>query len=285
LSAIHNDQAYHATNPATRREELQKARAAALKALELDDSLADAHAMLGSLRLVFDWDWTGAESSVERAIQLDPNSFEAHIAYVQYLMTMARFEEALRQCRRHQELDPHSAVNWNWIGMVSYRLGDYDRALEGWKKSRELVPGFWQIELWPAFALLQMGRNEEAVLAAGKAERLLLGDFEGLGNVGQVYARAGRKEDALRLLRKIHQQSRATAEGGLIALAVVYTGLGEKDEAFAWLEKAFQRRNPGLYGVRWHPWFDPLRGDPRFQDLLRRMNFPESSSASMEKQR
>jgi TolB-like protein/DNA-binding winged helix-turn-helix (wHTH) protein len=274
LANAHFERADKVATSTTQREEWQKAKEAARKALDLDDNLPDAHAILAHI-LSYDWDWLGAESSVKRAMQLDPNSFEAHLAHFYYLMRRGKFEESLRECLHFQELHPLSPINWNLSGMAHYRLQNYEQALESWKKSGELAPGYYKTTLWPALAYLGKGDKQKAVAAARNAEKLLWGNTWGLAITGHVFGRAGLKEDALRLLGVARERLKSRPDEGFAAVAIIHAGLGQKDEAFGWLEKALQRHDPRLAGLPWLPWYDPLRDDPRFQDLMRRMNFPE----------
>jgi len=251
---------------------VQKARDAALKAVALDETLAEAHACLGLVRLHFDWDWPAAERHLRRAVELNPNSAEAHDDYALYLLTMRKFEEALQHTRRSHELDPLSPIRLALHGSALYYLGQYDRALQEWRSAVDMSPDSPLAHSYQGFAYLQKGMNE-AVASALNGERLSPGNSAALCVAGYVYGRAGRKDEALRVLGELRELSRREPVPASY-VAWVYAGLGQKDEAFRLLEKVYQQREYALGFLKLHPVYDPLRSDPRFQDLLRRMNFP-----------
>jgi DNA-binding winged helix-turn-helix (wHTH) protein/TolB-like protein/tetratricopeptide (TPR) repeat protein len=208
LALVYQQTAWTAKSATATRAELDRARNHALKALELDDSLGEAHAVLGGIRLAFDWDWAASESSVRRAVELDPNSFTVHVIHVIHSMAMAKFDEALRRCRNYCEVDPLAPVNFNWYGMAYYNLGDYDRALEQWETSLKLNPKFWAPRMWQAFAYVQKGMLQEAVVAARDCEKWAGADREALAHAGHIYGRVGMKEEAVRILKKLEERSR-----------------------------------------------------------------------------
>ena len=252
---------------------LQKGRDAALKAVALDDTLAEAQVSLGLVRL-FDWDWSAAEAQLKRAVELNPNSAVAHDFYTMYLILMRRFEEALVETKRARELDPLSALHLGFEGSIFNYLGQHDRALEVWRSAADLSPNSAGAHFAQGMAYLYKGMNEEAVNAARNAEKFSAGEPRILAIAGYVYGRAGRRDEARRLLKKLGELSKGKSIPASY-LAFVYAGLEEKDEAFARLEQAYQQHESELVGLRVHPMYDPLRNDPRFQDLLRRMNFPK----------
>jgi tetratricopeptide (TPR) repeat protein len=254
---------------------VQRSKAAALKALELDDSLAEAHASLGLIRHRIDWDWLGAEVHFRRAIELNPGSSVAHNTYAIYLLHMKRLEEALRECTRARELDPLSAENRGTRAAVFYVMREYDRAWEEYQGMLDLFPNLPGPHGGFAHIHLQKGRYEEAVAEARKVEELSEGDRNYLWTVWYIYGRAGKRDEALRVLNELRERSKRERVDAS-AFAIVYSGLGEKDQAFAWLEKAYQQREWPFPALQVTPVFDPLRDDPRFQELLRRMNFPEN---------
>ncbi len=245
-----------------------------MKALALDDTLAEAHATLGLIRLRKDWDWSGAQIHLKRAVELNPNSAVAHHSYGVYFILMGRFDEALRENARAHELDPLSPKFHLAKGSALYYLGDYDRALEEWGAALDVSPNSPGAHFALGLAYLQKGMYEEAAASARNAEKLSAGIPEMLSLAGYIYGRAGRRDDARRLLIELRERSKRESIPANLIVSV-YAGLGQKDQAFAWLEKAYQEREPGLVMLKVIPPYDPLRDDPRFQSLLRRMNFPE----------
>jgi TolB-like protein/DNA-binding winged helix-turn-helix (wHTH) protein/Flp pilus assembly protein TadD len=260
----------HSFSPTDRR--LQKAKEVALKAVALDNTLAEAQVSLGLVRL-FDWDWSSAETHLKRAVELNPNSAVARNSYAIYLAHMRRFEEASTQTRRAHGVDPLSPLQLDTEGSLLNYLGQYDQALAVWQNAVELSPKSSGAYYAQGLTYLYKGMHEEAFKAARIAESFAAGDARSLAGVGYVYGRAGRRDEALRLLNELRELSKQKSIPASY-LAVVYAGLGEKDEAFARLEEAYRQRESALIGLRIYPVFDPLRNDSRFKDLLRRMNFP-----------
>jgi len=256
--------------------EVQKGKEAALKALELDETLAEAHASLGLFAHWFDWDWAAAERHFKRAIELNPNSAVAHHSYMPYLVAMRRFDEALRASARARELDPLSPGPRALIGSVWYYLRDYDRALKEWQGVLDIAPDSADVHGLLGLAYLKQGKYEEALAAARRAEELSGGDpgTDAFFLAAYLYGRTGERDHALRLLDELRRRSKEGYTPATLFVAL-YAGLGEKDQAFAWLEKAYQQREWLPAQLQVVPIVDPLRDDPRFQDLLRRMNFPE----------
>jgi TolB-like protein/DNA-binding winged helix-turn-helix (wHTH) protein len=242
-----------------------KMKAAAHKALELDPSLAEAHTALAEA-LVWDWDWAAAERQYERALELNPNSAHTHNSYSIHLILMGRGEEALAYAKRAQEIDPLSRERYFRLGWIYYFNRQYDKALEHF----QLEPDPWvNPHLFHAFAYREKGMYQKA------AEEFLRTpeDPRAWGHLGNAYARAGNKAEAQKLLQKLIESSKQKL--GTYEAALIYAGLGDKDRAFEWLQKAYQVRDKGMTFLKVDPTLDPLRSDPRFQDLLRRMKFPD----------
>jgi len=254
---------------------IQRAKDAVLKALALDDTLGEAHATLGLIRLWYDWDWSAAQIHLKRAVELNPSSAVAHHSYGVYFMAMRRLEEALHETTRARELDPLSARFHLGKGSALYYLGDYDRALEEWAAALDVSPHSPDAHAFLGLAYLQKGMYEEAVASARNAEKVSAVTPDDLALAGYIYGRAGRRGDALRVLNELRESSKRESGPINSKVAWVYAGLGQKDQAFHWLEKAYQEREYGLAMLKLIPPYDPLRDDPRFQALLRRMNFPE----------
>ncbi len=251
-----------------------KARAAALKALEMDDTLAEAHTSLAQILESYDWDWSGSTKEIRRAIELNPGYANAHHLYALFLSGFGRPVEAIAEIKKARELDPLSIrINAN-VGLVFYMGREYDQALEELRKALELDPNDVASHVYLGLVYSHKGMHEEAITACRRARDLSVGKDQTSNLVlAYVYAVAGRRGEALRILDEIKKSSERSYVPP-VAVAMTYVGLGDKQEALAWLEKAFAEHATALDTLKVDPNFDPLRSDPRFQDLLRRMNFP-----------
>jgi TolB-like protein/Tfp pilus assembly protein PilF len=251
------------------RDSMPRARAAAERALELDDELAAAHTALAAVREFYDWDWEGAAAEFRRALELDPSDATAHFWYGMHHMSSKK-EDALEHLRRARDLDPLSPIIGTGMGIVLMNAREYDRSIRTLRETLELEPDFAFARVFLARAYATKGMHAESVEVA---ERLAKTDSASRSRaaLAEAYAGAGRREDALRILEEI----RGSAVYPL-SVVYVYAALGEADAAFDWLEKAYERRQLGLAWIRVIPALDPLRSDPRFDDLLRRIGFPES---------
>jgi TolB-like protein/predicted Ser/Thr protein kinase len=254
------------------KEAYPKAKDAALKALVIDDTLAEAHASLGFVKTMYYWDLPGAEREFQRSIELNPSYASAHLWYDLALISSGRLEEAITQSRRALELDPVSLIsNWN-AGFIFYLGRRYDQAIDQERKTLELDPNFL-----PAHGLLgeiyvQKSMYKEAVMEFEKGLAVSSGDGYALGGLGYAYAKAGRKADAEKLLNQLNDLSKQEYVPAL-SRTEIYLGLGDKENAFEWLEKAYEERSARLgVSIKGDAIFDPLRSDPRFADLLRSMN-------------
>jgi TolB-like protein len=252
------------------KEALQKSRATATKALEIDDTLAEGHYMLGTVLYLDDWDWAGAEREFKRAIELNPSSGDAHGQYAWYLMAIQRRDESLREAKRALELDPVSGTTNYTVSQMYYLARQYDQSLEIARKWIEIDPSS-PIAHWSLFlAYEEKGTYDEAIAAWQKSMTLGGEKAEDIAAVGHAYEVGGiRGFWKWRLHRELTAQ-----QVDLREVARAYAQLGEKDKAFEWLEKMYGQRYIGMVFLKVHPKWDPLRSDPRFQDLLRRMNFP-----------
>ena len=255
--------------PAPSPEALPRAKAAALKALELDDTLAEAHAVLAEVKLYYDWDWAGAEQAFQRALQLNPNLAEAYGHYAWYLARLGRLDEGLAEMKRAQELDPLAPIYSAFLGQQYWGAGLYEEAIDEARKSLELNPDF-PIGLYViGVVYATKGMYEESIAAHQKTYAVAPDWGWGLGH---AYALAGRRDEALNALAELGEEYQQRNAWGV---AEIYAALGEKDEAFRWLEKAYEQHHNWIPWMGWNPNYKPLRDDPRFGDLLRRMNFPE----------
>jgi TolB-like protein/DNA-binding winged helix-turn-helix (wHTH) protein/Flp pilus assembly protein TadD len=254
-------------------ESYPKAKEAALKSLEIDGTLAEAHTSLARIKAEYDWDWSGAEREFQRAIELNPSYATAYQWHGSVLATMGRPEEAMANYRRALELDPLSPIINAALGQAFYYTRQYDQAIEQLQKTLELDPNLDVARGFLALAYLQKSMNEEAIAEFEKQVVTSHGHVWALADLGYAYATAGRGLEAHRMLDQVNQLSRQKFVPA-DAMGHIYVGLGEKGKAFEWLEKGFERHSLGLGGVdlKVDPVWDPLRSDPRFAALLRRMN-------------
>ena len=257
----------YAGTPAS--ESVPKAKAFAERALQLDNSLAEAHT---SLAFACDelWQWEKAEEEFKRALELNPNYPTAHQWHALLLLDTGRFDEALIEAKRAQDLDPLSLAISQNVAQCYLVRGDVNSAIVEARKIIELDPRYPRGHLHLGFAFLKQGNYPEAIAELRKAVALPEKDRSVPGGLGYGYAVSGRRAEALTILKELEEKyARHEALGQ--DLAAVYAGLGDKDQAFAWLEKDFQARSGLLERVRWYLPFESLRSDPRFGDLLRRM--------------
>jgi TolB-like protein/DNA-binding winged helix-turn-helix (wHTH) protein len=258
------------------REAMPKAKAAAMRALELDDTLAEAHASLGRVFAAYDWDWPNAEKEYKRAIELNPRYATAHQWYGGYLSVIGRSNEAIAERKRAVELEPLSLVINFELGVAFYYDRDYDRAIEQFQKTLELDQNFAPAHNFLPAAYEQKGMYNEAIAEFKKAIPLTAGSESSLSKagLGHVYGLSGKKNEARTLLDELKQIS-AQEFLPATSVALIYAGLGEKDQAFVWLDKGFEQRAFQLQWIKLDPRWDSLRSDPRFQDLTRRMGFTQ----------
>jgi serine/threonine protein kinase/Flp pilus assembly protein TadD len=252
-------------------EAVPKARAAALKALTLDETLAEAHAALGAIRFFYDWDWSGAEMEFNRAIELKPGYATAHHWYGLYLEWMGRITEATAELQRAQQLDPLSLIISVNVSSAYYVAGDHKGAVEQLRKTLELDPSFWVAYWNMGEALIALRQYSEAIADLQKAVELSAGNTGALAVLGYAYAVAGERGKAEHVLQELTNLTKHRYISPM-DIAYVEIGLGNKDQAFAWMEKAYQERSRSLVALKVDPLLDPLRSDPRFQNLLRRMH-------------
>jgi TolB-like protein/DNA-binding winged helix-turn-helix (wHTH) protein/Tfp pilus assembly protein PilF len=258
---------------APQTEFIPKARAAALRAVEIDDGLAEAHTALAVIVQNYDWDWQTAEKEYQRAIALNPNYATAHHWYAEHLAWMGRFDEALQESERARQLDPLSLIIASDNGAILYYSRQYDRAIGRFRGVREMNPDFSRAGMI-RLAYAQIGMFAEA-LADMKKDRRLYGDAPWVWwELAYIYGRTGQPAQARQAMAKLEEWNRRRpVDPALFALA--YIGMGNKDEAFVWLEKASAQHSIVLITLKVDPVYDPLRSDPRFQDLLRRVGLAQ----------
>jgi eukaryotic-like serine/threonine-protein kinase len=250
-------------------ETLPKAKAFAERALQLDNSLAEAHTSLGYVYNGL-WRWEEAEQEFKRAIELNPNYPNAHHWYSLCLLDLGRIAEAKAEIKRAHELDPLSLIIGTTVTYAYLAEGDAKFAGAQSKKVVELDPNFSRGHEYLGLAYLKEARYSEAIAELQKAVELSGRERWPLRDLGYGYAISGKRAEAEAIIKELvgkYENGRALGQD----LAAVYAGLGEKDQAFAWLEKDFQTRSGLLGWTRWAPAFESLRSDPRYADLLRRM--------------
>ncbi|MEP6470858.1 MAG: protein kinase [Acidobacteriota bacterium] len=263
--------AFYGTGPP--REIMPKAREAATRALQIDDRLAEAHTLLADSRYLFDWDWPGAEKEFRRALELNPNYPTAHQWYANFLTVSGRASEGLTEILRARELDPLNLVLNTDVGLTYYFGGQHEKALEEYRKTLELEPNFFLALVYRGFVYLRQNRPEDAMRDFQEAHRLAEDEPDPIALLGYADGMAGRRPDAETKLKELNALSKRRYVSAF-PVAWVYVGLGNRDRALEWLEKAYTERALRLVYLKVEHGFDPLRSDPRFQDLLRRLKFP-----------
>jgi TolB-like protein/DNA-binding winged helix-turn-helix (wHTH) protein/Flp pilus assembly protein TadD len=250
-------------------ETTRRARAAAVRALQLDDKLPEAHTALALIVQNYDYDWQTAEKEFKRAIELNPNYATGHHWYAEHLAWRGRFDEALRESERARELDPLSLIIASDNGAILYYSRQYDKAIAQFKSVREMDPNFWRSSvIFEAY--VQKGMFAEAEALVEKASSTPWG----FSDLAYTYGRAGKQHEAEQVLQKLLDLNRrGSVDPAVIAMACI--GTGNADQAMAWLEKAYAQHSNALTGLKVDPIYDPLRGDARFQSLLRRVGLGE----------
>ena len=254
------------------RETAEKARPWALRALQADDELSEAHAMMGLVKFRYDWDWEGAESEFRRAIELNPNSTVAHHYHSHNLLLMGRTDEALLEAKRWIDLDPFSPAAYEHLGWQYVGLRRYDEGIQSLHEALQLDPNFHEAIHSLAMAYVQKGMLGEAIAQLKRAIDLSPGDTRDLAGLARAYVLSGRRDDALKILQELRQSS--TGGFDVIWVAAAYAALGDKDQAFEWLGKAYRERFFTFEFLKYEPYWENLRSDPRFEDLLQRIGVP-----------
>src|SRR5258707_6848578 len=269
LAATHSElgTVFYGVSPAEARP---KVLAAARKALELDPELVEAHVLLAE-SLAGDWRWAESEAEHKRAIELSPSDAGAHVSFAHWFLCQGRTQEALSWARRAQELDP-LALHGIEIGWTLFQSRRYDEAIRELRTVLTIEPESPSALWFLGFALIGAKQFDEAVQVLEKAASASNRSSAVLGVLVHAYASDGRRPEALRVLEELHRRRKA----GYVPPAAflnAYLGLGDTEEAFTWLERAAEERSNILQFLKVHPFFDPLRGDPRFAVYLRRANF------------
>jgi serine/threonine protein kinase/TolB-like protein/Flp pilus assembly protein TadD len=260
-------------------EAIPEAKVAALKALELDRTLSEAHVALGHIKLWLDWDWPAAEREFKQGIELNPNSALAHNQYAMYLAAMGRLDDAIGEVKRAQELDALSTIVNTDLGWYLLYADRGREAIDQLRRTLELDPNYLSARWGLGASYAQQRLFDEAIVELKKAVTLSDGSPIPMGHLGFAYGRSGAAADA----RKTLADLTAMAERQYVpasAIALVHTGLGDTSAAIDWLERAYQEHDFAMVFLDVAPWFSSLRGDQRFDQLLRRMQLPERPRSS-----
>jgi TolB-like protein/tetratricopeptide (TPR) repeat protein len=276
LAESYNELGYYTLGAPT--ETFPKGRAAALKALELDPDFADAHGSLGKVELLYTWDFTAADSEYRRAVQLSPKSGRNHMGISFFLAAMGHRTESISDARKSVELDPLSLLTSAAAARPYYNARQYSAAVAQSQATLEMDSTFSRARFWLGLSYEQLDRKPDAIRELQRTVAYGGRIPVYLGALGHAYAVAGRPAEALKLVAELERR----ADSSYVSpydIAIVYVGLGRTDEAFAWLEKAFQGRAYGLVFLNVDPRLDTIRSDPRFVGLARRVGLPPGGSA------
>jgi len=254
------------------KEGYQKSKSYVMKALEIDESLSEAHTTLASIKLDYEWDWEGAKKEYERAIQLNPNYGSAHQWYANYLSYIeGRHKEALNEAMRARELDPLSPIINQNVGRRLYFARQYGQAIEEIKNALKIEPEFWPSHRVLGLSYLGKEMFPQAIEELEKAVDLSGGGLDPLMRLGYAYAVTGNQDKAIQIMNDLKSRSK-DEHIPPIAYAMIYIGIDDNDLAIEFLEKAYEERSSELTKLKVHPFYDSLRSDPRFINLLKKMN-------------
>ena len=246
-----------------------KAKTAAMQALDIDNTLAEAHTSLGLVKEHFEWDWPGAEQEFRRAIELNPNSANGHHWFGEYLTNMGQFEEGLRETRKAEEIDPLSRLINTTIGWQLYLAGQNDQAIEQLRKVLDIDPKFAPARRLLEGIYAQMGKYKEAVAEREKMLSLF-GGSELAASVEEDFSKSGYRGVLQSWVEGLTEVSKH-AHVSSYSIGEAYTRMGEKEKAIKWLQQAYDEHDTEMVSLGVEPVFNPMRGDVRFQEILRRM--------------
>jgi eukaryotic-like serine/threonine-protein kinase len=249
-----------------------KAKAASQKALQIDETLAEAHISLGVNIFWYDWDWNAAEKQYKRALELNPNNGDAHLFYAHLLSNTGQHREAIAEVNRAKQLDPLSPFINALEGQFLIHAGRVDEAIASLQKTIELEPNFWPPHLFASSAYISKEMYPEAIAAADKSRKLSEFQTISLAFGSYALAKSGKGAEARALLDELLKTSTERFVPPY-HIALIYNGLGEPNESYVWLERGFEQRDPKMAFLKVDPKWNNLRGDPRFQDLMRRVGF------------
>ena len=247
---------------------MPRARAAVTKALQLDPSLARAHLALGLILLNSEWNWSGAENQYRIALKLNPNCADCHFSYGALLAGLGRNDEAIAQTNQAIELDPVSSWYRNWLAAIAFFSRQYDLSM----KLAENLGDEWAFSV--GLCYMQKKMYPQAIASFEKNIARIGRQTDTLGTLALVYGLAGRKSETKKIISELKERSRHHYVFPSV-FAYAYLGLGDKEQALTFLERAYEEQDPALFYLKVWPLLDPLRSEPRFQALLRRVNFPQ----------
>lgn len=248
-----------------------QAKAAALKALEIDSKLPQAYSALAWVSMLYDWEWKAAESNLKEALALNPSLYNAHWGYGVFLSIQIRFEEALKEYKMALKVDPLSLPLNSELGSCLWEAGKYDEAQEQFQKTLDLDPNFGLAHFYMGLVYNNKGKHEQAILELRKAIRLTGGLSWGYGALGYTYAITGRTDEAKKILNQLKERSKRRYIRPT-AIVQIYQGLEDIDRVFEWLEKAIEDRDPVMPLIRVIPEYESLKSDPRYKTLMKKMN-------------
>ena len=260
------------------KEAMPLAMDAARRALSIDDQLAEAHTSLAKIKLSYEWDWPGAEAEFKKAIQLNPGYATAHQWYGVYLSEMGRHEESIRERTTAQELDPLSLSIITGLGRALFWARRYDESIQHLQSALPKDPNYSDTYWSLGLAYEQKRVYAEAIAAfqravdLSKTSEATEGKPEMLAALGHAYALGGKQTDAQAMIDKLAKLAAARTYVSSYGVALIYVALTEREAAFQWLERAFQERDENFIHLKVDPRLDPIRSEPRFQQLLQRVN-------------
>jgi eukaryotic-like serine/threonine-protein kinase len=277
LADVYIDAAIFDLRPPT--DVLPKAKSAAMKALEIDPNLPEAHTAVATVSWAYDWDWPAADKEYRKALALNPSSVVTHLRYSIYTATMGRFDDAVREGARAQELDPLSMYAITSLAYIHACAGKYDEALTLFKRSLELesrsgIDMYTHAEMAWTYAFKSEYGNALAEYAKIPKLPNPISDPLISGGLGFIYARAGKRQQAVELISQFKEAAKSHYVDPYM-VAAVYAGLDDKSQALDWLNKGFEQRSANMVYLKVEPFFENLRTEPRFGDLLRRMGLPQ----------
>jgi DNA-binding winged helix-turn-helix (wHTH) protein/TolB-like protein/Tfp pilus assembly protein PilF len=262
------------TSDVPSKEIVPVAKQAVMKALEIDDTLADAHVVLAGIKYWIEWDWRGSEKDCRRAIEINPNHPGAHFRYAHLLSSVGQHPEAIAEARRALEIEPVSPMTNLFLGQFLYQARQYDQAVEPLQIALELAPNDWLARLNLGKIYVQQKKYAEAIEEFQIARKFSGANTETIAVMGHAFAVSGKKAEAQKVLDELKRLSMQRYVPPY-NIAIVYSGLGEKDQALAWLEKAYEDRDVRMVFLRVEPKWDALRADERFMNLIGRMGLAQ----------
>ena len=252
------------------KEAIPRGKDAAYRALEIDDSLPDAHASLAFISALYDWDWERARGEFKKAMGLKPKNSAAHLYHALFLLGMAEFEPALAALKRAVDLDPLSLPSHTYLGWGYYFSGQVDQAIAQLEATLDMEPNYFEAHHFLGIAYERQGRRQEALAAELRAVELVDNPQTQMG-LGFMYGKTGQRDEARHIIEELEQTARQSYVPAYY-IAIAYLGLDELDRALHWLERGCEERGPQMPFIAAEPVFDPLREEPRFQALLKKMN-------------